>query len=101
MAGSAAALTVTAAIARIAGGTLFDVDPTGKAACLAVAGLLAMVSLAASYGPARHASRADPLVVLRQEYVRFRQAQFEPGTRSAGSAAGKVNRAIASINWVG
>jgi putative ABC transport system permease protein len=60
-------LTLTAIIARAAGGLLFGVDPTDKVTYLAVAGLLAMISLAASYVPARRASRADPMVILRQD----------------------------------
>ena len=67
IAGVAAGLTLTALIAGVAGGLLFGVDPTDKATYLAVAGLLAMISLAASYVPARHASRADPMVVLRAD----------------------------------
>jgi ABC-type antimicrobial peptide transport system permease subunit len=67
VAGVAVGLTLTAIIARAAGGLLFGVDPTDKVTYLAVAGLLAMISLAASYLPARRASRADPMVVLRQE----------------------------------
>ena len=67
MAGVAAGLVLTAVIARVAGGLLFGVDPTDKATYLAVSGLLAAISLAASYFPARHASRADPMLVLRAD----------------------------------
>ena len=67
MAGVAAGLVLTAVITRIAGSLLFGVDPTDKATYLAVLGLLAAISLAASYIPARHASRADPMLVLRQD----------------------------------
>jgi putative ABC transport system permease protein len=54
-------------IARVAGALLFGVRPAEPGA-LAVAGLvLALVSLAATYLPARRASRVDPVVALNEE----------------------------------
>jgi len=55
------------AIARAAGALLFGVKPTDPGA-LAAAGLgLAFVSVAATYIPARRASRVDPVIALNDE----------------------------------
>jgi ABC-type antimicrobial peptide transport system permease subunit len=56
-----------AAIARTAGSLPFGVDPVDPVTYLAVAALLATLSLAASYLPARRASRAHPMAILRRE----------------------------------
>jgi ABC-type lipoprotein release transport system permease subunit len=45
---------------------LFNVKPTDPLTYVAVAGLMVLVTLAASYVPARRASRIDPLASLRQ-----------------------------------
>jgi ABC-type lipoprotein release transport system permease subunit len=43
------------------------VSPTDPATFAAVAALLALATLLASYVPARRASRLDPAIVLREE----------------------------------
>jgi predicted lysophospholipase L1 biosynthesis ABC-type transport system permease subunit len=48
-------------------GVLFGVTPTDPPTYAGVLALLALVSLLASYIPARRASRVDPVVALRQE----------------------------------
>ena len=48
-------------------GILFDTSATDPIVFAAVALFLAMVSLAACYGPARRAIRVEPIVALRQE----------------------------------
>jgi predicted permease len=65
----ALALGVPAAIgiARLARGVLFGVAPGDPATLIGAAGLLAAVSIAACYLPARRASRVDPVVALSEE----------------------------------
>jgi putative ABC transport system permease protein len=46
---------------------LFDVEPTDPGTFAAIAALLAVAALAASYAPARRALRIDPLVALRND----------------------------------
>ena len=46
---------------------LFGVSPSDAATLTSVAVLLGAVAVAASYFPARRATRVDPLVALRDE----------------------------------
>jgi len=52
---------------RALGALLFEVDTNDLGTYLAVAGLMVLVGLAASYVPARRASSVDPMVSLRSE----------------------------------
>ena len=52
---------------RVTAGLLFGVSPTDPVTFVVVAVSLTVVALAASYLPARRASRVDPIVVLRAE----------------------------------
>jgi putative ABC transport system permease protein len=61
--GYAASLALT----RFLSSLLYEVDPMDPSASLAVASLLAAVVLAATWLPARRATRVDPMVALRQE----------------------------------
>jgi putative ABC transport system permease protein len=69
LAGIGLALGVIGAVAlrRILGSLLFGVTATDPLIFTAVAALLAAVSFAACYVPARRAARVDPLVALRSE----------------------------------
>lgn len=61
--GLGSALLMTRALA----GFLHDVAPTDPVSFLAAAGCLLVVTLAASYVPARRATRVDPMAALRTE----------------------------------
>lgn len=54
-------------VGRFANAVLFGVTPTDPAALAGAAGALALVALAATYLPARRASRVDPMVALAEE----------------------------------
>jgi len=55
------------ALGRFLRSPLFEVRPTDPLTFAAVAILLALVTLAAAYAPARRAMRVDPMVALRHE----------------------------------
>jgi len=66
-AGSAAGVVGALWLSRLMGGLLYDVPPNDPITFAAVAILLMIVALAASYIPARRAMRVDPMVALRHE----------------------------------
>ena len=61
--GAAGALTLT----RVLSSLLFDVKPWDPLTLTSVSVLLAAVAFAASYIPARRATRVDPMIALRYE----------------------------------
>ena len=67
--GTGLALGLAAAVAgtRLLTNMLFQVKPNDPWVYLAVAVLLGVVTLFASYVPARRASKIDPLTAIRQE----------------------------------
>ena len=69
--GLAIGLLITLGLAGVAGAgiqtVLFGVSPLDPLAYAAVATLIALVSLAASFVPARRATRVDPMIALRAE----------------------------------
>jgi ABC-type antimicrobial peptide transport system permease subunit len=62
---------LTLAVAALAGAgiqsVLFGVDPTDPGVYTVVIGLVGLVAFLATAGPARRATRVDPIVALRAE----------------------------------
>jgi putative ABC transport system permease protein len=69
LAGAGVAIGLVAAIplARAMQSLLFDVPPTDAATFATVAAVLTLIAAAASYLPARRATRVDPMTALRME----------------------------------
>jgi len=67
LAGVAIGVVGALGLTRLLSGLLFNVSVTDPATFVAVALLLAATAAAASYIPARRATRVDPLVALRAE----------------------------------
>jgi ABC-type antimicrobial peptide transport system permease subunit len=65
--GVALGLVGAALLSRSMTSLLFNVQPTDPVVYAAVALVLICVALLASYLPARHASKIDPLIALRDE----------------------------------
>ncbi len=65
--GIAAGTLVSFFVTKIFSSLLFEVTPTDPATFAAAAAIIAVVTLAASYVPARRASRVSPIVALRDE----------------------------------
>jgi macrolide transport system ATP-binding/permease protein len=68
---AAVGLTIGASAAvaasRLVESFLFETKPNDPRAIMLAAAILITAALAASYGPARRASRVDPLTALRHE----------------------------------
>jgi predicted permease len=60
-------LAVAFGVTRFLGSFLYGVSPTDPATLAAVAALLVVVTIVASYVPARRAARIDPMLALRSE----------------------------------
>jgi putative ABC transport system permease protein len=67
LAGVAIGVAGALALTRLLEGLLFGVTPTDPVTFIAISGLLAVVSLAASYLPTRRAMRVDPLIAMRAD----------------------------------
>jgi ABC-type antimicrobial peptide transport system permease subunit len=65
--GIAAGLTAAFGLTRFIRSMLYGLQPTDPATFLPAALLLLAIAIAAGYGPARRASRIDPMQALRHE----------------------------------
>jgi ABC-type antimicrobial peptide transport system permease subunit len=66
-AGSAIGLPVAFLLAGLIGSLLYETQPAQASAYVLVAGVFLAVAFAASFGPARRASRMDPVAAIRYE----------------------------------
>jgi len=67
LAGIAAGSAAAAAVMKVAARVIYGVNPKDPLVFLATAAVVMAVALTASWLPARHAARVDPLAALRQE----------------------------------
>ncbi len=67
LAGVVLGLLASVAITRLMGQLLLDVSPTDPVTFLAVTSALTTIAFAASYIPARRATRVDPIIAMRDE----------------------------------
>jgi ABC-type antimicrobial peptide transport system permease subunit len=67
VAGVMIGLALAFAVTRLMRGLLFGVHATDPLTFTAIAGILTLVALLASYVPARRAARIDPSISLRSE----------------------------------
>jgi putative ABC transport system permease protein len=65
--GSVIGIVGALSLSRLLASQLYGVRPTDPVTFVTVAGLLMIVSLVASYLPARRAMRVDPMIALRYE----------------------------------
>lgn len=65
--GVTAGILVAALMAKLVGSFLVDVSPFDAVTYAGISTVLAAMALAASFMPARRASRVDPAIALRQE----------------------------------
>jgi putative ABC transport system permease protein len=65
--GAAAGIAGSLALARVFKSLLFDIKPTDPVTLVSAALLMLVVALAASYVPARRATRVNPIDALRQD----------------------------------
>ena len=67
VAGIAIGLAASVALARLMASLVYGVSPVDPLTLVSVAGLLALVAAAATYVPARRATRIEPMIALRSE----------------------------------
>ncbi|HTF45530.1 MAG TPA: hypothetical protein VK641_16615, partial [Terriglobales bacterium] len=65
--GIAAGLVAAIALTRFVGSMLYGLKPSDPTTLIAATMILLTVAIAAAYGPARRASRIDPMQALRHE----------------------------------
>jgi ABC-type antimicrobial peptide transport system permease subunit len=65
--GAVAGIGLAVAGGRAASALLFRVTPSDPISLAAAVGLLALIAIAASYAPARRATRIEPVAALRAE----------------------------------
>jgi ABC-type antimicrobial peptide transport system permease subunit len=65
--GTIVGLVLSAAATRLIAGWLFDISPLDAPAFIGMSAVLIVVSLVATYLPARRAAASDPLKALRAE----------------------------------